>query len=187
MTPEVYLKDSERTMAKFPHGMTMRKHRASDLAETITALMATCRVLDGFKKHLYYGKDFDFLEAMNECRDGNGLPEVSENMIECLRKLDERETDLLHAALGKLTEAGEVMENVFKYVTSPDQNYDHINTVEEVGDGWWYDAILLRDANETFEGGMQKNIDKLRVRYPEKFDSTLAQNRDLEEERKTLE
>lgn len=34
---------------------------------------------------------------------------------------------------------------------------------------------------------MQRNIDKLRARYPEKFDESLAKNRDLIKERKILE
>lgn len=37
------------------------------------------------------------------------------------------------------------------------------------------------------EKSLQNNIDKLKVRYPEKFDITKAINRDLESERKELE
>ena len=37
------------------------------------------------------------------------------------------------------------------------------------------------------EDGLEKNIAKLKKRYPEKFDENLAVNRDLETERKILE
>jgi len=177
MTPEVYLTDSERTMAKFPEGMGMDYQTACKLIDLIQEAVLSCRVADDMKKHLYYGKPLpEKQQSMT----------VSNSHFENIQKLDEREVNLLHAALGKLTEAGEVLENVFAYISSPDQNYDVVNTVEEVGDGWWYDAILLRDANMSMGGCMQRNIDKLRVRYPEKFDSTLATNRDLEKEREVL-
>lgn len=39
----------------------------------------------------------------------------------------------------------------------------------------------------TYEDSLQRNIDKLQARYPEKFTSDKALNRDLEKERKILE
>lgn len=64
---------------------------------------------------------------------------------------------------------------------------DIINLVEETGDILWYLSILLDCVNSSFEEAMRKNIDKLRVRYPNKFTNSEAINRDLAKEREQLE
>lgn len=51
-------------------------------------------------------------------------------------------------------------------------------------------AVLVQLCSQhetTIEAEMQRVIAKLRTRYPEKFDAHLADNRDLDAERKTLE
>ena len=45
---------------------------------------------------------------------------------------------------------------------------------------------MYRDGADIFQS-LQNNIDKLKVRFPEKFDEELAKNRDLAAERKELE
>ena len=62
-----------------------------------------------------------------------------------------------------------------------------INIVEEIGDGFWYDAAVLRVAGLHFQDAQNINIDKLRERYGDKFSSFDAYNRDLEAERHVLE
>lgn len=47
--------------------------------------------------------------------------------------------------------------------------------------------LLCRAFNTTLENEMVRVIEKLRVRYPEKFTREAAENRDLAAERKTLE
>jgi len=186
MKPEQYLVDSERTLAKFPEGVALSSKNAEGLGCLIDAVIRQCRLLDGMKKHIFYGKPFDLDAAIHELAENEKVI-LTTQVIENLSKFDERETNLLHAAMGKLTEAGEVMENVYDYISSQEQNYDAANTVEEVGDGWWYDAILLRDVGESVEGCMSKNINKLVARYPDKFNSDDAINRDTEAEKKAME
>lgn len=48
-------------------------------------------------------------------------------------------------------------------------------------------SIAYSSYNADIEEGLEKNIAKLKARYPEKFDENLAINRDLETERKILE
>ena len=64
---------------------------------------------------------------------------------------------------------------------------DLVNVAEELGDIFWYAALIAKEAGLTFEEIQAKNIAKLKARYPEKFDDVLAENRDLEKERKILE
>ena len=48
-------------------------------------------------------------------------------------------------------------------------------------------TIAYSSYSADIEEGLEKNIAKLKARYPEKFDENLAINRDLETERKILE
>ena len=51
----------------------------------------------------------------------------------------------------------------------------------------WYLAILSDELGISFEEMWEKNIAKLRVRFPEKYTDHHAVNRDLDSERKVLE
>lgn len=50
-----------------------------------------------------------------------------------------------------------------------------------------YILVIAYSYSADIEEGLEKNIAKLKARYPEKFDEDLAVNRDLETERKILE
>ncbi len=94
--------------------------------------------------------------------------------------------NLLHAAMGISTEAGELMD-AFKRKIFYGKALDVVNVKEEIGDLMWYVAILLRELDLDFEDVLQTNIDKLRARFPEKFTEHHALNRDLGKERDILE
>jgi len=91
-----------------------------------------------------------------------------------------------HAVMGIVTEAGELMDDV-KRSKIYDQQLDRIHMVEEAGDCFWYLALLCEALGVTFEEVWEKNINKLEVRYPEKYDHDHAKNRKLDKERKVLE
>jgi len=92
----------------------------------------------------------------------------------------------LHAAMGCVTEAGEMMDSVKKSCFYG-QELDRVSLEEEAGDMLWYIALLLNELGVTFEQVMETNIAKLRIRYPKQFTEGAAGNRDLDAERKTLE
>lgn len=93
---------------------------------------------------------------------------------------------LLHAALGLSTEAGELLD-VLKKNIFYGKTIDYVNVKEELGDLLWYVAIALDALDLDPSEVMITNINKLRTRYPEKFTSSKAIERDLESERKVLE
>lgn len=97
-----------------------------------------------------------------------------------------REMNLLHAAMGIGTEAGEVLDQ-FKRKIFYGRELDVVHVKEEIGDIMWYVAILLRELDLDFEEILKLNIDKLRARFPEKFTEHYAVNRDLGKERAILE
>ncbi len=94
--------------------------------------------------------------------------------------------DLLHGAMGLCTETGELQDTVKKYVFYG-KELDRVNIEEELGDIFWYCAIICKSLDLDFQTIMEKNIAKLKKRYPEKFTEDKALNRDLEAERKVLE
>jgi len=93
---------------------------------------------------------------------------------------------LLHAGMGVSTEAGEFLDALKKYVFYG-KPVDEVNLKEEIGDLFWYCAIACDVLGVNFESIMERNIDKLRARYPNNFTEDSAQNRDLATERKILE
>lgn len=93
---------------------------------------------------------------------------------------------ILHATMGISTEAGELLDVMKKYLAYG-RIIDRVNLAEECGDVLWYVAIILRELGLSFEDVMDMNINKLEKRFPEKFTSEKAINRDLSAERAQLE
>ena len=88
--------------------------------------------------------------------------------------------------MGMVTEAAECMD-VVKKSKIYGRELDRVNLVEEAGDVMWYLAVLADELGISFEDMWDKNIAKLRVRFPEKYTDHHAENRDLDSERKVLE
>lgn len=103
---------------------------------------------------------------------------MAERATKCLRPS--------HACAGLTTETGELTD-VFKRHIYYDAPLDMTNIKEEIGDVFWYLAILCDWAGVSFEECQAANIAKLKKRYPEKFDSEQAVNRDLAAERGAID
>ncbi len=93
---------------------------------------------------------------------------------------------LLHGAIGLSTEVGEFMDALKKHVFYA-KELDRVNLSEELGDMFWYMAIISDELGVDFEAVMKTNIDKLKARYGDKFSEEKAENRDLEKEREIFE
>ena len=107
------------------------------------------------------------------------------------RLRDESTIDLLHAAIGMVTESGELLDMLKKHIFYG-KELDLVNMEEELGDMGWYQGVAIHAARMkgyaiSFEQVWQKNISKLEARYAGKFNETKAENRDLEKERSILE
>ena len=89
--------------------------------------------------------------------------------------------DLLHAAMGISTEAGELLDALKKAIFYG-KPLDSVNLKEEVGDVMWYIAIACHALGISIEQVCAMNIAKLRARYPHKFTSHDAINRDVAKE-----
>ena len=86
--------------------------------------------------------------------------------------------------MGMQTEIGELVD-VYKREIFYNKPIDEVNIIEEISDCAWYIALLCDHLDIDFEQILQININKLRKRYPDKFDETKAVERDLDAEKLT--
>ena len=113
---------------------------------------------------------------------------------------------MIHAALGLATEAGEVVDEAVKAMEE-NRLLDHKNLLEELSDSQWYTALAIDTAAhsdpeacqpgnvKTHEGAREwsyeaiweKNLAKLKARYPGKFATEQAYNRNKAKESEALE
>jgi NTP pyrophosphatase (non-canonical NTP hydrolase) len=93
---------------------------------------------------------------------------------------------LLHAGIGLSTESGEFLDALKKHIFYG-KELDKVNLAEEMGDLFWYMAIVADELGFEFEEVMERNITKLKARYGEKFSEEKAEKRDLDTEREILE
>lgn len=170
-----YINEAIQTKSDQFHGELVS---ASHVQAVVVGCIAYLQELDKIKKALFYGREFEHPNV-----DGESV-EVAQ-LFAALGGTKEQDIDVVHAILGKATEAGELLEAL--KLGMDGQALDRTNLMEELGDGQWYDAILANALGFTFEEVQQINIDKLRARFPDKFTEYDAQNRDLDGERKVLE
>lgn len=147
------------------------------VAEAVEAL----NKLDAIKKTLFYGRECGVPMPAEGVATLAKFPEwISDNPDS-----DAEAVNIIHAIIGKGTESGELLEALS--ATAEGASFDKTNALEEVGDGFWYDALLLRAIGSNFAEAQRVNITKLRHRFPQKFTEHDANNRDLFGERKILE
>ena len=97
-----------------------------------------------------------------------------------------RQARLLHASMGLVTEAGELMDMLKKHFFYG-KELDLVNAKEEIGDSEWYIALAIDEMKTTMNEVLTLNINKLKLRYPAKFNSEDAINRNVVAERELLE
>jgi NTP pyrophosphatase (non-canonical NTP hydrolase) len=102
------------------------------------------------------------------------------------RLADPRVARLLHVAMGLVTEAGEFVDQLKRHLFYG-KPLDTVNLLEELGDITWYQRLGVDELESSLIDILDRNVAKLRARFPEKFTEDAALNRDLDAERKVLE
>lgn len=167
MNPTQYCSDAARTVSdKFYSGNVPVDY----FLETLLDFSDVAQELDDIKKSLFYGRSN--LNIMNE----EGCSHVATIV----------KPDAIHGIVGIATEGGELVESVIKSMVN-NKEIDLVNLSEEIGDVLWYIALLCNTFGLSIENIMQQNIDKLKLRFPEKFTEENANKRNLESERQLLE
>lgn len=106
--------------------------------------------------------------------------ELVENLVkggqEIIDQMTPRKAHLLHMGLGVASEAGELADAVKKYAIY-NQELDEENVLEEIGDVLFYVEGILKEIDKTKSDAMQHNIDKLKLRYGNKYSDKAAKER----------
>lgn len=90
---------------------------------------------------------------------------------------DSKNDPLLTCALGLAGESGEVAEHV-KKVRFHGHQFDRVKFEKELGDVMWYIACGCYALNLDMGEVARRNIEKLRARYPDGFQTALSINKD---------
>ena len=83
--------------------------------------------------------------------------------------LDKRDV-LINGVMGLCGEAGEAIDIVKKHLAQGHE-LDREGLIKELGDVAWYRAETAWALDVPLEEVLQRNLDKLRARYPDGFDS----------------
>lgn len=204
MDSNTYIKDAIKTES-IPAALEINQVALHALLEIATA---SAKIADLVKRRLFYGQAIDpqamlaqvgylnnlsaFVGGAIQGGDDINALMTSEQIANAglpdnIKGIDLANFDvrLLHCALGCYTESGELLESIQKqYETG---QIDHVNFGEEVGDIEWYQAIGFDASGVSEATCREKNIAKLKARYPGKFSTEAALNRDLATERAILE
>ena len=127
-------------------------------------------------------KEYQKLAAVTESTDYEVIGERMKTV---------RAIRLLHAVLGLASEAGEIADQLKKHFFYG-KPLDVVNLAEELGDLFWYQALMANELATThpeinFDSIEETNIAKLKKRYGDKFSEHRAVTRNLDIERKILE
>lgn len=171
-----YIEQAHQTCSTSFHADKISAH---EVIVALSAFIATASNLDRIKKLLFYGKG----EAVYPIETEN---DRADNALSYIHADRGAAINIIHGVIGKATEVGEMVEALHRSLNGM-QLLDLVNMREEVGDGLWYDALILKACGSGFDETMRINIEKLRKRFPNKFTEYDANNRDLAGERRILE
>lgn len=186
---------------------------ADTLKTVFKLVIAAGQAADALKRALYYGKplnDQKLHDAMklakNATHDYDHPIPLDLKGYSSAPAVNPR---IVHAAVGLVTESAEIVEKVLKSFEEG-SDFDYANLFEELSDINWYQALAIDAASHednlstenwtpqevdcgkdklrkwSFESIWEKNLAKLKARYPNQFETDKAYNRDLENEKKAL-
>jgi hypothetical protein len=186
-----YIAEANLTLSNKFHG---EKVTLAELRSALQQFADAGNRLDKIKKAIFYGKGEDVgltqsIGAVN-CIAAPymlaGVPITAEAISTGHAQDDAAQAEIfIHGIIGKATEAAELIEALQAAIFG-ERELDKVNVLEEIGDGFWYDAILLQALGYTFEAAQYVNIAKLRKRFPNAFTEHDAINRDTGAEREVL-
>ncbi len=128
-------------------------------------------ILDIFKKWLAYGKEIDYVNLGEEIADVCWYA-INEDRLKGFIYLEE-DKPLYYSMCPLITE--DILDSLLNYQSRFEDNV--LNLMYNIAESCGID----------FYKCLENNIAKLKIRYPDKFDTAKALNRDLESERKKLE
>lgn len=92
-------------------------------------------------------------------------------------KLSEKDV-LINGVMGLCGESGEAIDIVKKHLAQGHE-LDRENLIDELGDIAWYLAETAQVLGVTLEEVLERNINKLKKRYPEGFETQKSLEREV--------
>ena len=119
--------------------------------------------------------------------DGKATNRVIQSILTCNMEYPHRQNvvrkedtidigGVLNGCLGLSGESGEALDMIKKFVFH-EKELDEEHLKKELGDVMWYVAMICESVGFDLDDVMQTNVDKLKARYPEGFDTYLANHR----------
>ena len=108
---------------------------------------------------------------------------INEYQKECLRTesgMSKEYPRLLNGLMGLNGEAGECIDILKKHLFQGHE-LDKEHLAKELGDVAWYLAVSASALGYDLEDIFRMNVEKLRARYPDGFDTELSQHRKKED------
>lgn len=155
------------------------------LTGVVQCMISLGNILDMQKKNTFYGKEIDFSAVAYHFAIAQDTMKSLGTMVPSEMEQTQRlpvNPRIFHAIIGTVTEGVELLEALDLY-----GEMDLVNLMEEFGDINWYQAIAFDEAGAKWQDILDMIIAKLKKRYPDKFTSEDAINRDLTTEREILE
>lgn len=144
--------------------------------------------LDYTKKGMFYNNytkyDEKYKELMHRLHSGMLTLQNAESEGERTFSADYN-VRVIHGLLGAVTEASELCEHLKEHMLTG--TIDTVGISEEFSDCDWYKAVAFDELGIDEQTARRNVINKLTVRYPEKYSNEYASNRDTATERKELE
>lgn len=158
MDAKTYFTTFDRTLTGDFHGANVHPDQFDDV---VARRLEMNNMIDAMKKSLFYNKKVDYLLPAGRLA----------------KEWEDYDPNFLHAVLGIDTESAELLELLR---ASPIMDAPSLKKKiqDEAGDLLWYVALLLKTAGIDFEQAFEKNIAKLKARYPEGFSQEAAVHRD---------
>ena len=88
-----------------------------------------------------------------------------------------KDKKIINACLGLSGEVGELVD-IFKKFYFQGHSLNELEIKKELGDIFWYLNLICQSMDTSFSEVFDLNIEKLRKRYGEKFDSQKSVNRE---------
>lgn len=186
MDLEQFVKDAVRTESIIDEVKTNR----AMFMNIAKVFMLSGQMLDLYKKNIFYKRPVKCDVLVDNFRE---ITEAMTTISQQFKSASYLENDdvidtnprLFHSIVGVATEAVELVEQLHKSIEN-DEQIDVVNLLEESFDSNWYFATMHDELDASMENTLNRGIEKLRKRYPEKFTNDAANNRKLDEEREIL-
>ena len=117
----------------------------------------------------------DYQEQAMRTNDGHAQDRLADRMLAGIMQ-EKDVAGLVNGLMGLSGEAGELTD-LFKKWIFHNAPLDEQHAKKEVGDVCWYIAMICHSMGWNLSEIMQMNIDKLKARYPEGFDTEKSNHR----------